>query len=59
MHPFLNIADRAARQAGKIILDGLNRLDRIRLHKKEDNRGIVIFLVDYGTGLGFGKRGQA
>lgn len=41
MHPFLNIADRAARQAGKIILDGLNRLDRIRLHKKEDNRGIV------------------
>ena len=36
-----SIADRASRQAGKIILDGLNRLDRIRLHKKEDNRGIV------------------
>lgn len=41
MHPFLNIADRAARQAGKIILDGLNCLDRIRSHRKNDNRGIV------------------
>jgi myo-inositol-1(or 4)-monophosphatase len=40
MHPFLNIADRAARQAGKIILDGLDRLDRIRKQHKE-NRSIV------------------
>jgi myo-inositol-1(or 4)-monophosphatase len=40
MHPFLNIADRAARQAGKIILDGLDRVDRIRMQHKE-NRSIV------------------
>lgn len=40
MHPFLNIADRAARQAGKIILDGLDRIDRIRTQHKE-NRSIV------------------
>jgi myo-inositol-1(or 4)-monophosphatase len=41
MHPFLNIADRAARLAGKTILDGLNRLDRLRLQHKQDNRGLV------------------
>lgn len=41
MHPFLNIADRAARQAGKIILDGLNRLELIRKQHKKENRGIV------------------
>lgn len=41
MHPFLNIADRAARLAGKTILDGLNRLDRLRMQQKQDNRGIV------------------
>src|SRR5436190_5318032 len=41
MHPFLNIADRAARLAGKTILDGLNRLDRLRMQHKQDNRGVV------------------
>jgi myo-inositol-1(or 4)-monophosphatase len=41
MHPFLNIADRAARLAGKTILDGLNRLDRLRMQQKQDNRGVV------------------
>lgn len=41
MHPFLNIADRAARLAGKTILDGLNRLDRLRMQHKLDNRGVV------------------
>jgi myo-inositol-1(or 4)-monophosphatase len=41
MHPFLNIADRAARQAGKIILDGLNRLELIHKQQKKENRGIV------------------
>ena len=41
MHPFLNIADRAARMAGKTILDGLKRLDRIRMQEKQDNRGGV------------------
>jgi myo-inositol-1(or 4)-monophosphatase len=41
MHPFLNIADRAARMAGKTILDGLKRLDRIRMQEKQDNRGVV------------------
>ena len=41
MHPFLNIADRAARLAGKTILDGLNRLDRLRTQQKQDNRGVV------------------
>jgi 3'-phosphoadenosine 5'-phosphosulfate (PAPS) 3'-phosphatase len=41
MHPFLNIADRAARLAGKTILDGLHRLDRLRMQQKQDNRGVV------------------
>ncbi len=41
MHPFLKIADRAARRAGKTILDGLNRLDRICMQHKQDNRGVV------------------
>ena len=41
MHPFLNIADRAARLAGKTILEGLNRLDRLRMQHKQDNRGVV------------------
>jgi len=41
MHPFLTIADRAARQAGKIILNGLERLDRIHKQRKNENRGIV------------------
>jgi myo-inositol-1(or 4)-monophosphatase len=41
MHPFLTIADRAARQAGKIILAGLERLDRIRMQQKDENRGVV------------------
>lgn len=41
MHHFLNIANRAARLAGNIILDGLKRLDRIRLQEKQDNRGFV------------------
>lgn len=40
MHPFLNIADGAAREAGRIILDGLKRLDFIRSKQKE-NRSIV------------------
>src|SRR5579863_4641716 len=41
MHPFITIADRAARQAGKIILDGLERLDRLYKQHKTENRGIV------------------
>lgn len=41
MHPFLNIADRAARLAGKTILDALKRLDRIRMQEKQGNRGVV------------------
>ncbi len=41
MHPFLTIANRAARQAGKIILDGLERLDRVRKRQKNENRGVV------------------
>ncbi|MES2997994.1 MAG: inositol monophosphatase family protein [Pseudomonadota bacterium] len=41
MHPFLTTADRAARQAGRIILTGLERLDRIRKQQKNGNRGIV------------------
>lgn len=41
MHPFLNVADRAARLAGKTILDGLNRLDRLRMQQKQDNCGVV------------------
>lgn len=41
MHPFLNIADRAARLAGKTILEGLNRIDRLRMQHKQDNRGVV------------------
>ena len=40
MHPFLNIADGATRAAGKIILDGLKRLDFIRSKQKE-NHSIV------------------
>ncbi|MDQ8039698.1 MAG: inositol monophosphatase family protein [Rickettsiella sp.] len=40
MPPLLNIADAAARSAGKIILDGLKRLDFIRSKQKE-NRSIV------------------
>lgn len=41
MHPFLNIADRAARHAGKVILDGLSRLDRVRTQKKAGDSGFV------------------
>lgn len=41
MHPFLTIADRAARQAGKIILEGLERLDRVQAQQKKENRGVV------------------
>ncbi len=41
MHPFLKIANRAARLAGKAILDGLSRLDRLRMQEKLDNRGVV------------------
>lgn len=37
MHPFLNIADRAARSAGKIIVSALERLDTLTLTEKQHN----------------------
>jgi myo-inositol-1(or 4)-monophosphatase len=37
MHPLLNIAERAARSAGKIILKGFERLDLIKIKEKQPN----------------------
>jgi len=35
MHPMLNIAIKAARKAGGIIMRGLNDLDRIQVEEKD------------------------
>lgn len=35
MHPFLNTAVKAAREAGKIILRNMDRLDRVDIQRKE------------------------
>jgi myo-inositol-1(or 4)-monophosphatase len=37
MQPLLNIAVRAARRAGEIIVRGMNRLHRLEVHKKGQN----------------------
>lgn len=37
MQPMLNIASRAAREAGNLILDALSRPDRIRVYEKGQN----------------------
>lgn len=37
MHPFLNIANRAARSAGKVIINALERIDHIRITEKQQN----------------------
>ena len=37
MHPFLNIADRAARSAGKIIVQAVERLDKLTIMHKQHN----------------------
>lgn len=37
MHPFLNIADRAARDAGKVIMRAFERLDTIKTTEKQHN----------------------
>ena len=37
MHPMLNIAIRAARNAGNIIVRNLDRVDQLAVHSKERN----------------------
>lgn len=37
MHPFLNIANRAARNAGKVIINALERVDLVRITEKQQN----------------------
>lgn len=37
MHPFLNIADRAARSAGKVIAQAVERLDKLTIMQKQHN----------------------
>lgn len=37
MHPFLNIANKAARKAGSIIINSLERLDELQLTQKQHN----------------------
>lgn len=54
MHPFLTIADRAARSAGQIIMRALERLDRLQVHTKqphdfvtEVDRDVEQLLIDH------------
>ena len=37
MHPMLNIAVRAARSAGNVIVRNMDRLDSITVHTKDRN----------------------
>jgi myo-inositol-1(or 4)-monophosphatase len=41
VHPIINIATDAARQAGKIILQNLDRLDRVRVSEKSANNFVT------------------
>lgn len=47
MHPFLTIADRAAREAGKHIVHSLKRLDRLKVYEKNPNDFVTE--VDYAV----------
>jgi len=45
MHPFLTIADRAARAAGQRIIRALERLDRLKIYEKSTNHFVTE--IDY------------
>lgn len=45
MHPFLTIADRAARAAGRHIMQALGRIDRLKVYEKKTHS--LVTEVDY------------
>ena len=48
MHPLLNIAIQAARQASKHILRGFDQLDRVKITEKSANDFLDVVPVRFG-----------